>query len=109
MIFTTTNTVDGHRITEYMRIVAGETITGINAIKDLGAGFRNLVGGRSESYEQETVKAREQALNEMWQRASELGADAVVGVAVDYSTVGAQGALLMVSVTGTAVKLAPAN
>ena len=109
MILTTTNNIDGYKITEYIRIVAGETITGINAFKDLGAGLRNIVGGRSESYEQEAVQAREQALNEIWNRATELGADAVFGLSFDYSSMGTQGSLMMVSVTGTAVKLAPAQ
>lgn len=105
MIVTTTNSVEGHTISQYLRVVAGETITGINAFKDLGAGLRNIVGGRSASYEGEAVMARENALAEMVTRAQELGADAIVGVALDYSTLGANGSMLMVTARGTAVKL----
>ncbi|WP_281707171.1 YbjQ family protein [Corynebacterium argentoratense] len=105
MIVTTTNSVEGYTISQYLRVVAGETITGINAFKDLGAGLRNIVGGRSASYEGEAVMARENALAEMVTRAQELGADAIVGVALDYSTLGANGSMLMVTACGTAVKL----
>lgn len=105
MIVTTTNSVEGYTISQYLRVVAGETITGINAFKDLGASLRNIVGGRSASYEGEAVMARENALAEMVTRAQELGADAIVGVALDYSTLGANGSMLMVTVCGTAVKL----
>lgn len=105
MIVTTTNSVEGYTISQYLRVVAGETITGINAFKDLGAGLRNIVGGRSASYEGEAVMARENALAEMVTRAQELGADAIVGVALDYSTLGANGGMLMVTACGTAVKL----
>ncbi|QCB27436.1 YbjQ family protein [Corynebacterium endometrii] len=107
MIFTTTNTVEGREISEYIRIIGGETVIGINFLKDIGAAFRNLSGGRSAGYEEETVRAREAALNELWQRGQELGADAVVGIAVDYSTMGASNDMLMVSCTGTAVRLKP--
>ncbi|WIM67854.1 heavy metal-binding domain-containing protein [Corynebacterium breve] len=107
MILTTTNSVEGRQITDYIRIVAGETIIGINAFKDLAAGFRNIVGGRSTTWEGEAIKARENSLNELWQRAQELGADAVVGVSFDYSVLGSDNGMMMVSVTGTAVRLAP--
>ncbi|QGU01060.1 hypothetical protein CKALI_00795 [Corynebacterium kalinowskii] len=106
MIVTTTNSVEGREIAHYIRIVAGETIVGINAFKDFTAGLRNIVGGRSEAYEGEAQAARETALAELVQRAMELGADAVVGVALDYSTMGQANNMLMVSATGTAVKLA---
>ncbi|APT83914.1 YbjQ family protein [Corynebacterium aquilae] len=106
MIVTTTNSVEGHTITQYLRVVSGETVAGINAVKDIAAGFRNIVGGRSESYEYEAAQAREAALAEMWSRAGELGADAIVGVKLDYSSIG-QGGMLMVTATGTAVKLTP--
>ncbi|WCZ31563.1 YbjQ family protein [Corynebacterium massiliense] len=109
MIFTTTNTVDGYEIEQYLRVVAGETVTGINFMKDFGAGLRNIVGGRSAGYEEEAVRAREAALNELWNRAQEIGADAVVGIAVDYSPMGTSNDMLLVSCTGTAVKLRPKN
>lgn len=105
MIFTTTNTVEGREIDSYLRIIAGETVVGINVIKDLGAGIRNVVGGRSAGYEEEAVRARESALNELWQRGVELGADAVVGISFDYSVMGSGNNMLLVSCTGTAVKL----
>ena len=101
MIVTTTNTVEGKQIGQYLRVVAGETVAGINAFKDIGAGFRNLVGGRSNSYEGEIRKAREEALAEMVDRALELGAQGIVGVDIDYEAVG-QG-MIMVTASGTAV------
>ena len=107
MIVTTTPTIDGHQITQYLRVVAGETIIGINFMKDFAAGIRNIVGGRSASYERETFQARESALAEMVARARELGADAVVGVDIDYETLGSDNGMMMVSATGTAVRLAP--
>lgn len=105
MILTTTQSVEGRTITEYMRIIGGETITGMNMFKDLGAGFRNAIGGRASSWEQELVRARDSALNELWERAQSLGADAVVGVELDFSPIGADGSMLMVTASGTAVKL----
>ena len=80
---------------------------GINFLKDLGASMRSFTGGRSSGYEQEAVRARETALNELWNRAQELGADGVVGISFDYSPMGASNDMLMVTATGTAVKLAP--
>ncbi|MCJ7858709.1 YbjQ family protein [Corynebacterium kalidii] len=106
MIVTTTNGVEGHAITGYLRVVSGETIVGINMFKDIGAGIRNIVGGRSNSYEGEVLRARENALGEMVQRATELGADAVVGVDLDYENLG-QGGMMMVCASGTAVTLGP--
>ncbi|AHI21521.1 YbjQ family protein [Corynebacterium vitaeruminis] len=106
MIVTTTPTVDGRQISEYLRVVAGETIVGINVFKDIAAGFRNLVGGRSQSYEDEVNRARETALAEMVDRAIALGADGVVGVDLDYETLGTDNGMMMVSATGTAVKFA---
>ena len=79
MIFTTTNTVDGYEISKYLRIIAGETVTGINMLKDFGASIRNITGGRASGYESEAIKAREAALDELWRRGQELGADGVVG------------------------------
>lgn len=102
MIVTTTQSVEGYRVTGYYGIVFGEVITGINVFKDIGAGFRNLVGGRSQGYENELMTAREEALQELEQRASELGAHAVIGVDLDYEVLG-QGNMLMVTASGTAV------
>lgn len=105
MIVTTTQDVAGREIVAYQGIVFGEVITGINVLKDLGAGLRNFFGGRSAGYEEELTNARNQALQELEQRASTLGADAVVGVDVDYEVLGADGSMLMVTASGTAVKL----
>ena len=104
MIVTTTNSVDGYRVSGYYGIVFGEVITGINFLRDLGAGIRNLVGGRSEGYEQELMQARTEALQELEQRAASLGAHAVIGVDMDYEVLG-QGNMLMVTTSGTAVTL----
>ena len=102
MITTTTPTIEGYRITGYYGIVFGEVITGINFLRDFGAGIRNIVGGRSEGYEEELMGARTQAIAEMEQRAAAMGAHAIVGVDVDYEVLG-QGNMLMVSASGTAV------
>lgn len=102
MITTTTPTIEGYRITGYYGIVFGEVITGINFLRDFGAGIRNIVGGRSEGYEEELMSARTQAIAEMEQRAAAMGAHAIVGVDVDYEVLG-QGNMLMVSTSGTAV------
>lgn len=103
-IITTTGNIEGRPIASYLGVIAGETVLGVNAFKDIAAGFRNIVGGRSGKYEEELRKGRDTALDEMAQRASELGADAVVGVKIDYETVGGQ--MLMITASGTAVKLA---
>jgi uncharacterized protein YbjQ (UPF0145 family) len=103
IIATTTVSVEGRPITEYLGITAGEVILGVNVFKDIAAGFRNIVGGRSGKYEEELRKGRETALEEMRQQAEALGADAVIGVDVDYETVGGQ--MLMITAAGTAVKL----
>ncbi|MBE6469299.1 MAG: putative heavy metal-binding protein [Coriobacteriaceae bacterium] len=105
MIITTTPGVDGRQITKYHGIVFGEVITGTNVFKDFAAGVRNLVGGRSRSYENELLAAREKAVAEMGRRAEALGADAVVGVDIDYETLGTDNGMLMVTASGTAVKL----
>lgn len=105
MLVTTTNTVDGHEINNYLRVVSGENVAGINALKDIGATFRNFVGGRSGSYEGEIRNARETALAEMVDRAIELGAHGVVGVDVAYQSLG-DGAVILVSAAGTAVTFA---
>ena len=105
MILTTTQNIEGRTITEYRGIVFGEVITGVNFLKDFGAGIRNIIGGRSNSYENELVSARQQALQELSDRASKLGADAVVGIDVDYEVMGTNNGMLMVSASGTAVRL----
>jgi len=105
MIISTTPTLEGRSITEYQGLVTGEAILGANIFKDLFAGIRDIVGGRSGAYEQELAKARTIALQEMGAAAAALGADAVVGVDLDYETVGQGGSMLMVTATGTAVRL----
>ena len=103
VLVTTTPSVEGRRITEYKGIVTGEAIMGANIFKDLFAGIRDIVGGRSATYERELRRAREMAMAEVMQSAAELGANAVVGVDIDYETVGTNASMLMVTVSGTAV------
>ena len=103
MIVTTTNGVEGRPAQDYHGIVTGEVIVGANVFRDLFAGIRDLVGGRAGSYENVLQRAREQALSEMQDRARELGANAVIGVDLDYEVLGSNGSMLMVSATGTAV------
>jgi uncharacterized protein YbjQ (UPF0145 family) len=103
MIVTTTPSVEGRRITRYCGVVAGEAILGANLFKDLFAGIRDLVGGRSATYERELQRARDIAMQELQQRAQELGANAVVGVDLDYEVLGQGNGMLMVSASGTAV------
>ncbi len=105
MIVTTTPSIEGRPIAEYRGLVTGEAILGANLFKDLFAGVRDIVGGRSGAYEQELAKARTIALEEMGAAATALGADAVVGVDLDYETVGQGGSMLMVTASGTAVRL----
>lgn len=105
MIVTTSPSVEGRRITEYKGVVFGEVIAGVNFVKDFVAGLSNFFGGRSGTYEEELINARQQALDEMEQRAAQLGADAVVGVDIDYEVLGADNGMLMVTASGTAVRL----
>lgn len=105
MIITTTGSVEGRTITAYGGIVFGEVITGVNFIRDMAASLRNIFGGRSQAYEEELMQAREQAIEEMAQRAEQMGADAVVGVKMDYEVLGTDNGMLMVTVSGTAVRL----
>lgn len=105
MILTTTPTVEGRTIIEYKGVVFGEVISGVNFIKDFKASLRDIVGGRSGSYEQELINARAQALRELEERARQMNADAVVGIDIDYEVLGQSGSMLMVSASGTAVKL----
>ena len=103
MILSTTPSIQGRSISRYHGVVTGEAILGANIFKDLFAGIRDIVGGRSAAYEKELQKAREIAFAEMQQQSRELGANAIVAIDIDYETVGAQGGMLMVSVSGTAV------
>ena len=105
MILTTTPTVEGRSIVDYKGVVFGEVISGVNFIRDIKASIRNIVGGRSVSYEEELIKARSQAMDEMADRAIKLGADAVVGIDIDYEILGQDNGMLMVTASGTAVKL----
>ena len=103
MIVTTTPSVEGKTILEYKGIVFGEVISGVNVIRDFAAGLSNFFGGRSGTYEEELANARETALQELEQRAQERGANAVVGVDIDYEILGADNGMLMVTGSGTAV------
>lgn len=103
MIITTTPQIEGKKITEYKGIVFGEVVSGVDFVRDFTAGLSNFFGGRSGSYEDELLKARSTALAEMEQRACALGANAVVGVDIDYEVLGANNGMLMVTVSGTAV------
>ena len=105
MIMTTTALIEGRTVSKYHGIVTGEAILGANLFKDLFAGIRDIVGGRSASYEKELRKAKDIALQEMQVQAEALGANAVIGVDLDYETVGPGGSMLMVSASGTAVTL----
>ena len=105
MLHSTTPSIEGRSIRAYHGVVTGEAILGANLFKDLFASVRDIVGGRSAAYEKELQKAREIAFDEMTQQARERGADAIVGIDIDYETVGAHGGMLMVSVSGTAVSL----
>ena len=106
MTLTTTPSVEGKTIGNYLGIVTGEAIVGANIFRDLFANIRDIVGGRSAAYEQELARARTIALDELKNAAQQLGADAVVGIDLDYEVLGANNGMLMVSVSGTAVKLA---
>ena len=103
MILTTTNTLEGHPIKEYKGVVTGEIIYGANIFRDFMASVRDIVGGRSKSYESVLQEAREDALKEMKERAERMGANAVIGIDLDYETLGGTNGMLMVSATGTAV------
>ncbi|MDP8924069.1 MAG: heavy metal-binding domain-containing protein [Chloroflexota bacterium] len=107
MLMTTTTTIEGRRVDEYLGIVQGEAILGANIFRDFFAGIRDIVGGRSGAYEGELRKAREIALREMQEQAAAMGANAVIGIDLDYETIqpGGSGNMLMVSASGTAVRL----
>jgi len=103
MIITTTPVIEGHPIREYRGLVTGEVIAGVDFLKDFAAGLTNVFGGRSGSYEEELVRARDAALYEMQQRAAQVGANAIVGVDIDYEVLGSGNNMLMVAASGTAV------
>jgi uncharacterized protein YbjQ (UPF0145 family) len=103
MIVTTTPSIEGKKITAYKGVVFGEVISGVDFIKDFAAGLTNFFGGRSGSYEGELIEARNQAMHELERRAGALGANAIVGVDIDYEVLGQAGNMLMVTASGTAV------
>ncbi len=103
MILTTTPNVEGYPVKNYLGLVCGEVISGVDFVKDFAAGLSNFFGGRSGTYEKELIEAREQAINEMAQRAAQMGANAVVGIDIDYEVLGQGGNMLMVTASGTAV------
>lgn len=105
MLVSTTPTIEGRPVRDYLGVVAGEAILGANIFRDVFASVRDVIGGRSGSYEKVLRQAREEALAEMQAAARQLGADAVVGIDYDYETLGANGSMLMVAVSGTAVRL----
>ena len=109
MITTTTPSIEGKRIQEYKGIVFGEVVAGVDVIKDFTAGISNFFGGRSSTYEGELIQARQNALREMEERAREIGANAVVGVDIDYEVLGSNNGMLMVTASGTAVGPNPAR
>jgi uncharacterized protein YbjQ (UPF0145 family) len=103
MLITTTNTLEGKKVTKYLGMVSGEAILGANIFKDFFAGIRDIVGGRSAAYEKELRQAKEIAVSEMVEQARAMGGNAVIGVDLDYETIGQGGSMLMVSANGTAV------
>jgi uncharacterized protein YbjQ (UPF0145 family) len=105
MLVVTTNIVEGKKVVRYLGLVSGEAILGANIFRDFFAGIRDIVGGRSAAYEEELRKAKDIAIAEMTQQAQMLGGNAVIGVDLDYETIGANGSMLMVSASGTAVVL----
>jgi uncharacterized protein YbjQ (UPF0145 family) len=105
MIITTINSIEGMRVVDYRGVVFGEVISGVDFIKDFAAGITNFFGGRSGSYEEELIAAREQAMGEMQRRAEQAGANAIIGVDIDYEVLGQGGNMLMVTASGTAVRV----
>ena len=101
MIYATTNILEGYQIEKYLGVIVGEAIMGANVFKDFSAGIRDIVGGRSGSYEKELRQAKELAMEDLTAKAEDLGANAVIGIDLDYETI--RGSMLMVSVSGTAV------
>jgi uncharacterized protein YbjQ (UPF0145 family) len=105
MILTTTPSIENRTVSAYLGIVTGEAIVGANIFRDLFANIRDIVGGRSAAYEQELEKARQLALDDLKNVAERVGADAVIGIDIDYEVLGSNNGMLMVSISGTAVKL----
>ncbi|GAB6982451.1 heavy metal-binding domain-containing protein [Prevotella dentasini] len=105
MLITTTPTIEGQTILEYKGVVTGETIIGANFVKDFFASIRDIVGGRSGSYEQVLREAKDTSMSEMIQRAQQMGANAIVGIDIDYETIGQGNSMLMVACSGTAVRI----
>lgn len=105
MILSTTNSLEGHRVTQYCGLVSGQAILGANVFRDIFASVRDFFGGRSGAYENVLRDAREHAIADMVKQAEAAGANAIVGIDIDYSAVGSKGSMLMVSANGTAVKL----
>mgnify|MGYP001246139900 FL=1 len=105
MIFSTTNSLEGKTINQYLGVVSGEVILGANIFKDLFAGVRDIVGGRSGAYEKSLQDARSAAFTEIKEKAEKLGGNAVIGIDIDYETIGKNSSMLMVSVTGTAIEI----
>ena len=105
MIITTTDQVEGRRVIDYLGVVTGEAIIGVNVFRDFFAGIRDIVGGRSGGYQNALKDAREHAMADMRDAAKRLGADAVIGVDLDYEALGKENGMLMVSINGTAVRL----
>ena len=103
MILSTTPQIEGYNIREYKGVVTGETIIGANFLKDIFAGIRDIVGGRSASYEKVLRQAKDTAMQEMTERAMQMGANAIVGIDIDYETIGKDNSMLMVATSGTAV------
>jgi len=107
MIYATTSSLQGREIDAYLGIVFGDAISGVNLVKDFMAGIRDLVGGRSETYERELGNARDAAMRALTAQAEALGADAIIGIDLDYEVLGSNNGMLMVSASGTAVRLKP--
>ena len=105
MILTTTPNVEGYPVKSYLGLVCGEVISGVDFVKDFTAGLTNFFGGRSGSYEKELIEAREQAVDEMAQHAAQMGANAIIGIDIDYVVLGQGGNMLMVTASGTAVTI----
>ncbi len=105
MLLSTTSTIQNKEVLEYSGVVFGETIIGANIFKDFFAGIRDIVGGRAGSYERVLAEARTTAISEMMDKAKELGANGIIGIDIDYETIGANGSMIMVSASGTAVKV----
>ena len=105
MLLSTTSVIEGRPVREYLGVVTGETIIGANFVKDFLAGIRDVIGGRSGSYERVLREAKDTAMREMEERAARIGANAVIGIDIDYETMGQNGSVIMVTCSGTAVRL----